>query len=104
MAGRNYLLIVEGELSDILEPAFDGMTLTRAEGNTALTGTVRDQAELQGLLRRVSDLGLTLLEAKAIDDRPKEPSGNRPAKADSAGSGSRASRSYVKGADDGYRN
>ena len=44
------------------------MTLTRAEGNTALTGTVRDQAELQGLLRRVSDLGLTLLEAKAIDD------------------------------------
>ena len=46
------------------------MTLTRAEGNTALTGTVRDQAELQGLLRRVSDFGLTLLEAKAIDGAP----------------------------------
>ena len=67
MADRNYRLIVEGELSDALEPAFDRMTLTRAEGNTSLTGTVRDQAELQGLLRRVSDLGLTLLEAKAID-------------------------------------
>ena len=67
MADRNYRLIVEGELSDALEPAFDGMTLTRAAGNTALTGNVRDQAELQGLLRRVSDLGLTLLEAKAID-------------------------------------
>ncbi len=104
MAGRNYRLIVEGELSDVLEPAFDGMTLTRAEGNTALTGTVRDQAELQGLLRRVSDLGLILLEAKAIDDRPKEPSGNRPANADPAGSGSPTSRSYTKGADDGYRN
>jgi hypothetical protein len=67
MADRNYRLIVEGELSDALEPAFHGMTLTRAAGNTALTGSVRDQAELQGLLRRVSDLGLTLLEAKAID-------------------------------------
>jgi hypothetical protein len=71
MADRDYRLIVEGELSDALEPAFHGMTLTRAAGNTFLTGTVRDQAELQGLLRRVSDLGLTLLEAKAIDDRPE---------------------------------
>ena len=35
--------------------------------NTALTGNVRDQAELHGLLRRVSDLGLTLLEARAVD-------------------------------------
>ena len=104
MAGRNYRLIVEGELSDTLEPAFHGMTLRRAEGNTSLTGTVRDQAELQGLLRRVSDLGLTLLEAKTIDDRPKELAGHGPANADPAGSGSSASRSAKKGAHDGYRN
>ena len=70
MADRTYRLIVEGELSDELALAFPGMTLTRAAGNTALTGTVRDQAELQGLLRRASDLGLTLLEARAIDDGP----------------------------------
>jgi hypothetical protein len=72
VADRNYRLVVKGELSDELKPAFDAfrnMTLTRAGGNTTLTGTVRDQAELQGLLRRVSDLGLTLLEAKAINDR-----------------------------------
>ena len=104
MAGRNYRLIVEGELSDNLEPAFYGMTLTRAAGNTALTGNVRDQAELQGLFRRVSDLGLTLLEAKAIDDRPKELSGDGPANADPTGSRPSASRSYKKGADNGYRN
>ncbi len=67
MAVRTYRLIVDGELSDNLEPAFDGMSLTRVEGRTALTGDLRDQAELQGLLQRVSDLGLTLLEAKAID-------------------------------------
>ncbi len=32
------------------------------EGRTTLTGPVRDQSELQGLLQRVSDLGLTLVE------------------------------------------
>jgi hypothetical protein len=68
---RTYRLIVEGELSDDLALAFPGMALTRAEGSIALTGTVRDQAELQGLLQRTSDLGLTLLEARVIDDRPK---------------------------------
>jgi hypothetical protein len=104
MASRNYRLIVEGELSDTLEPAFDGMTLTRAEGNTALTGNVRDQAELQGLFRRVADFGLTLLEAKALDNRPEEPPKHRSADADPAGNRPSAARSYKKGADDGYRN
>ncbi len=41
---------------------FEGMSLTRREGQTTLTGPVRDQSELQGLLLRVSDLGLTLVE------------------------------------------
>jgi hypothetical protein len=52
MAKRSCRLIVQGKLSDTLEPAFPGMTLTRADGNTALTGDVRDQAGLQGLLQR----------------------------------------------------
>jgi hypothetical protein len=68
MPVRNYRLIVEGELSDYLEAAFLGMALTRAQGNTELTGLVRDQAELQGLLQRVSALGLTLLEVRAVDE------------------------------------
>ena len=82
MPDRNYRLIVEGELSDHLAPAFHGMRLSRAEGNTELTGNVRDQAELQGLLQRVSDLGLTLLEVRAIDDRPERRTGDGFPKAD----------------------
>ena len=71
MPARTYRLVLEGELGDDLERAFHGMVLTRAGGRTALTGHVRDQAELQGVLQRVSDFGLILLEARAIDGDPK---------------------------------
>ena len=70
VAGRTYQLIVAGELSDQVRAVFEGMTLTRAGGTTTLSGHVRDQAELQGLLQRVSDLGLTLLEVKASGAKP----------------------------------
>jgi hypothetical protein len=76
MPSRQYRLVVEGELSDHVDVAFEGMALMREEGNTVLEGPVRDQAELQGLLQRVSDFGLTLLSATAIDDK----AGRRPTK------------------------
>ena len=61
-----------------MQPAFDGMTLTRSDGNTTLTGPVRDQAELQGLLQRVSSLGLTLLEAVALDEAGQRTGSRQP--------------------------
>jgi hypothetical protein len=67
MSTREYRLVVEGELSDTIGVAFEGMTLTREEGRTILAGPVRDQSELQGLLQQVSALGLTLLEATAVE-------------------------------------
>jgi len=67
MTARVYRLTVEGELSDRARPAFEGMTLTRDHGTTVLVGSVTDQAQLQAMLRRVSDLGLTLLSATAVD-------------------------------------
>jgi hypothetical protein len=68
VTGREYRLTVDGELSDRVASAFGGMTLEREGGRTTLTGPVRDQSELQGLLQRVSDLGLTLLSATALDE------------------------------------
>jgi hypothetical protein len=59
-----YWLTVDGELGDHMASAFPGMTLSRRDGVTTLSG-VCDQAELQGLFQRVSDLGLTLLETKS---------------------------------------
>jgi outer membrane PBP1 activator LpoA protein len=64
---REYQLVVEGELSDRAGQAFNNMTLTRRQGKTVIAGMVRDQAELQSVLRRISDLGLTLLSATTED-------------------------------------
>jgi hypothetical protein len=68
MIGRTYRLEVEGELSDQAALfAFEGMSLRRARGNTLLTGAVRDQAELHGLLQHVADLGLTLVSVNQVE-------------------------------------
>jgi len=72
MPGREYRLVVAGELSDRTSGAFEGMTLTHDGGNTVLVGHVRDQTHLQGLLQRVSDLGLTLLSATVVDREPEQ--------------------------------
>ena len=47
------------------------MTLTHQDGTTTLSGEMRDQAELQGVFQRVSDLGLTLLETKSTAGRKR---------------------------------
>ena len=57
-----YQITVKGQLSADWCAWFDGMTITPdASGATLITGPVADQAALHGLLRKVRDLGLTLL-------------------------------------------
>jgi hypothetical protein len=46
---------------------FDGLTITQeSDGDTRLTGVVADQSALYGLLRKVRDLGLTLLAVNVV--------------------------------------
>ena len=68
MAAREYRVEVGGELSDDLATAFKGMTLQRSHGNTVLVGSIRDQAQLQGLMTRIADFGLTLVSATSSDE------------------------------------
>ncbi len=63
-----YRFIVEGELTDASASVLPSMTVCRGGGITTLTAAVRDQAELQGILRRLGDMGLTLLSVTAISD------------------------------------
>ena len=69
MPARAYRIVVDGELSDDIGAAL-GMSLRREQGKTVLVGTMRDQAQLQGALRYISDLGLTLLNVSAFEDEP----------------------------------
>ena len=62
-----YTIVVKGELSDRFGRAFDGMTLHAGDGETALVGDIVDQAQLQGVLSRVADLGLVLLRVSQSD-------------------------------------
>ena len=70
-----YRIVVRGELSQRYVPAFEGMTLTSGDGETAIVGLVIDQAQLHGLLNRVSDLGLELISVNAT----LEPTSSAPA-------------------------
>ena len=56
--GTTYELVVRGELSDRFGVLFDGMRVTRREGTTVLTGPVRDQAQLHGVIERIQELGM----------------------------------------------
>ncbi len=70
MGGRTYRLEVEGELGDLAASAFPGMSAMHSRGNTVLVGPVRDQAELNGMVQRVWDLGLALLSVGEVDVAP----------------------------------
>ena len=59
----SYRIRIQGRLDPRWSTWFDGMALTRDDdGTTVMRGRVGDQAALHGLIQRVRDLGLTLLE------------------------------------------
>ena len=57
-----YRIRIQGQLDSQWADWFDEMTITLEEdGHTLLTGPVVDQAALHGLLKKIRDLGLTLI-------------------------------------------
>ena len=57
-----YEIKVQGHLDPSWSSWLDGLTIEpKAHGETLLTGPVRDQAALHGLLNKIRDLGLPLL-------------------------------------------
>ncbi len=63
-----YEIVVKGELGPTAASAFDGMRLEARDGETAIVGDVVDQAQLTGLLNRISDLGLPLVSVTPISE------------------------------------
>jgi len=63
----HYEICVQGRLGEDWAEWFEGLALRYTEaGDTVLSGPVRDQAALYGLLTRLSDLGLTLISVNRV--------------------------------------
>jgi len=62
-----YQIRISGELGDQWTDWFEGLTVSRADGDTLLTGPVIDQAALHGLLKKVRDLGMQLVSVILLE-------------------------------------
>jgi hypothetical protein len=64
----HYEIRVNGVLGSGWSAWFDGLHVTSDEaGQTTIAGPVADQSALHGLLAKVRDLGLELLEVRRTD-------------------------------------
>lgn len=64
-----YQIRLEGHLGSQWTAWFEGVAITLHEnGDTILQSVVVDQAELYGLLRKMRDLGMPLVEVKRMED------------------------------------
>jgi hypothetical protein len=64
----HYEIRVNGVLDSGWSAWFDGLQVTSDQhGQTTIAGPVVDQAALHGLLAKVRDLGLELLEVRRTD-------------------------------------
>ena len=59
-----YDICIRGRLTERLGSAFEGMRFKSSANETVLTGQIRDQSQLYGLLDRVRDLGLDLVSVR----------------------------------------
>src|SRR5919107_4479514 len=70
-----YRIVMRSELSDRYAVAFDGMHMETRDGQTILTGEVKDQPHLFGILDRINGLGLELLSVQAMADEVHKSAG-----------------------------
>lgn len=58
----HYQILVAGQLDERWQAWFEDLTVTVTdEGNTLMSGPIADQAALHGVLKRINNLGLTLI-------------------------------------------
>lgn len=63
-----YQIRVQGHLGRQWAGRFEELNVTlEDDGSTLLTGPIIDQAALHGILRRIRDLGITLLAVNSVN-------------------------------------
>jgi hypothetical protein len=66
--GTVYRIVVRSELTDRHASAFEDLEMETKNGQTILTGEVKDQPHLFGILERLNGLGLELLSVQAFSE------------------------------------
>jgi hypothetical protein len=61
-----YRVVVRSELGDKFASAFEGMSMEARDGRRILTGEIKNQPHLFGILNRVNGLGLELLSVQIL--------------------------------------
>jgi hypothetical protein len=69
---ERYEIRIKGRVSEEIASAFDGLSVDVRPVETVLHGDITDQAALHGLLDRVADLGLELIEVRRLPDAPAD--------------------------------
>ena len=70
---QNYQIKIESHVNLDWSASFDEVTVQHTEdGQTILTGALPDQTALHGVLMRIRDLGLSLVEVKRIENPPNQ--------------------------------
>ena len=65
---ERYEIRLKGHLDDRWAIWFESLSFTHeSDGTTILCGPVVDQAELHGLLKKVRDLGMTLISVMRVE-------------------------------------
>jgi hypothetical protein len=75
----HYEFRVRGRMTDSLLPAFDGFAARVEPGDTVLSGVVRDQADLHGVLAQIGASGLELVAVRRVCDADDEGTVDDPA-------------------------
>lgn len=68
MVGERYEIRVSGAFSRKMEEDFADFTTAVLPMETVIRGDIRDQAELHGILDRLQQFGLELVEVKRLPD------------------------------------
>ena len=74
-----YSIRIKGHLDPIFQDWFEGLAIVHEdEGTSRLSGSLRDQAALHGVLAKIRGLGLTLLALESSEavatSEPEKPS------------------------------
>ena len=67
MKGKTKITI-HGHLDKKWVSSFEGMNISYAGNNTTLTGDIKDEAHLHGVLNLIRDLNLKLISVYPADD------------------------------------